>query len=233
MNHYTLEYLSDIFEPNESGKLKFAVNSSGAYLRESDFDIVHEKIMHTIVVKKDLTDFQHVHPEINSDGVFALEGFVFPRTGHYRLFADFSPKSTGHASHHHSSVVLYHDITVGELDEKERPDIQLTSRDQAQGYDVTMSLVREGHMPTLTFTIRRDGQLIVDLENYLGALGHLVVLSQDNLEYLHAHPTNSSGLKQNGTIDFMVHFTKPGLYKAFLQFQHENKVVTSGFGLCL
>jgi hypothetical protein len=233
MNHYTLEYLSDLFKPNEPGNLKFAINSSGAHLRESDFEIVHEKIMHTIVVKKDLTEFQHVHPEINSDGVFALEGFVFPRAGHYRLFADFSPKSIGHAGHHHSSMVLYHDITVGEPDEEERPNIQLISRDQAQGYDVTLSLAREGHMPTLSFTIRRDGQLITDLENYLGALGHLVVLSQNNLEYLHAHPDNSAGPKQNGTIDFMVHFTASGLHKAFLQFQHEHKVVTSSFGLYL
>lgn len=233
MNHYTLEYLSNIFKPNEPDNLKFAITSSGANLRESDFDIVHEKMMHTIVVKKDLTDFQHVHPEINSDGVFELKDFVFPRTGHYRLFADFSPKSMGHAGHHPSSVVLYHDITVGDPDEKERSNTQLTDRDQAHGYDVTMSLAREGHTPTLSFTIRRDGQLIVDLENYLGALGHLVVLSQDNLEYLHAHPDNSSGPKQNGTINFMVHFTKPGLYKAFLQFQHENKVVTSSFGLYL
>ena len=60
-----------------------------------DFDTVHEKIMHFIVVRKDLTNFQHLHPDFNKvTGEFTLSNLTFPSDGEYRLFADFTPTSS-------------------------------------------------------------------------------------------------------------------------------------------
>ena len=45
-----------------------------------------------------------------------------------------------------------------------------------------------GEESTLEFTVRRDGRVIDDLSDYLGAKGHLVALRDGDLAYLHVHP---------------------------------------------
>ena len=58
-------------------------------------NIVHEKIMHFIVIRKDLANFQHVHPDFNSStGEFTLSNLTLPSDGEYRLFADFTPTAS-------------------------------------------------------------------------------------------------------------------------------------------
>ena len=231
MRDYNINFLSGAFTPGVPGKISYSINDkAGTTLARSDFTEVHEKLMHTIVVNKDLSNFQHVHPEINGDGVFELDNFTFPDEGTYRLFADFSPAATSHGDHHHTSVVLHHDIQVGEKVSGE-PRIEPRTADYAQGYEINMRLNGDGHDKTMAFVITRDGQPITDLDNYLGALGHLVVLSKEGLEYLHAHPHGNSNDKQASSMDFMVHFTSAGRYKAFLQFQHRNEIITASFGL--
>src|SRR5690606_5307710 len=53
----------------------------------TEFDVVHDKLMHLIVVSKDLAWFNHLHPEHKGEGVFEVETVV-PRAGSYKLFAD-------------------------------------------------------------------------------------------------------------------------------------------------
>ena len=55
-----------------------------------DFDISHEKLLHLIIVSKDLSYFNHVHPEYKGKGVFEIIN-EFPAGGEYRLAADFKP----------------------------------------------------------------------------------------------------------------------------------------------
>jgi hypothetical protein len=54
-----------------------------------DFDVEHTKRMHLIVVRRDLTGFQHLHPSENADGTWSLP-VTLPEAGTYRVFADFS-----------------------------------------------------------------------------------------------------------------------------------------------
>lgn len=53
------------------------------------FDLEHERLMHAIVVRRDLTGFQHLHPTMAADGTWSLPLRV-AEPGAYRLFADFS-----------------------------------------------------------------------------------------------------------------------------------------------
>jgi hypothetical protein len=51
----------------------------------TDFAIAHEKVMHFIVVRKDLTQFQHLHPDFNKEtGEFSV-AVTFPAPGPYRF----------------------------------------------------------------------------------------------------------------------------------------------------
>ena len=54
-----------------------------------DFDVEHTKRMHVIVVRRDMTGFQHLHPTQRADGTWSVP-VTLPDAGTYRVFADFS-----------------------------------------------------------------------------------------------------------------------------------------------
>ena len=54
-----------------------------------DFDVEHTKRMHFIVVRRDMTGFQHLHPTQRADGTWSVP-VTLPDAGSYRVFADFS-----------------------------------------------------------------------------------------------------------------------------------------------
>ncbi|HEX2103024.1 MAG TPA: hypothetical protein VHF51_05195, partial [Solirubrobacteraceae bacterium] len=54
-----------------------------------DFDVEHTKRMHLIVVRRDMTGFQHLHPTESADGTWSVPTTVRD-AGSYRVFADFS-----------------------------------------------------------------------------------------------------------------------------------------------
>jgi hypothetical protein len=63
------------------------------------------------------------------------------------------------------------------------------------------------------------------LEPYLGALGHLILIHQDAVTFVHSHPDD--GAAAHGTLVFQARFPKPGIYRAWLQFQRAGRVFTS------
>jgi hypothetical protein len=54
------------------------------------FDVEHEKRMHLIVVRRDTSAFQHVHPTMAADGTWTVP-LTIAQAGSYRAFADFAP----------------------------------------------------------------------------------------------------------------------------------------------
>ena len=53
------------------------------------FQLVHEKPLHLIVVRKDLSGYQHVHPTMAADGTWTV-ALSLPVPGPYRAYADFT-----------------------------------------------------------------------------------------------------------------------------------------------
>jgi hypothetical protein len=62
----------------------------------------------------------------------------------------------------------------------------------------------------------------VEVQDYLGAKGHLVALREGDLAYLHTHPSGDA-------IRFETEFPTPARYRLFLQFKHDGKVHTAAF----
>jgi len=50
----------------------------------------HGEDLHVIVVRRDLTGFQHVHPQLGRAGIWTVP-LSLARGGVYRVFADFTP----------------------------------------------------------------------------------------------------------------------------------------------
>ncbi|OHV20996.1 hypothetical protein BBK14_27285 [Parafrankia soli] len=185
------------------------------------FDVRHDKRMHLILVRRDGTGFQHVHPGMTPEGTWSVPLSV-PAAGSYRAFADFAP--TGAAA-----TTLGVDLAAPGLFE---PVMHVPTRTAAvDGYEVTLAgdLV-SGRASPLTLTVRRDGRPVTDLEPYLGAYGHLVALREGDLAYLHVHPDGGPGEGPAGPdVPFVAEVPSAGGYRLFLDFQHDGAVRTVEF----
>ena len=192
-----------------------------------DFEVEHEKRMHFIVARDDLTGFQHLHPQMDADGNWTT-AITIPQPGRYRVFADFK--------HEGENQTLAQDLTVpGSADRLTLPAPSPTATTDA-GYDVelTGADTTAGETTELGFEITRDGQS-VEVEDYLGAKGHLVALRKGDLAYLHTHPSggeHGAGEHEGSSgepIRFETEFPTAARYRLFLQFKHEGRVHTAAF----
>ena len=181
-----------------------------------EFEVEHERRMHLIVVRRDMTGFQHLHPEQDADGSWSVS-VELSQPGSYRVFADFSRSGTRYT--------LASDLGVnGAAYLRDLPPAETTA-DAGDGYEVR----REPG--ELSFTVRRDGEP-VRVEPYLGAGGHLVALREGDLAFLHVHPVEHAedeGTGHSDAIAFEATFPTSGRYRLFLQFKHEGTVRTAAF----
>jgi hypothetical protein len=179
-----------------------------------DFDVEHTKRMHLILARRDLTGFQHLHPEQAPDGTWTTT-VQLPDAGSYRLFADFSHEGEAHT--------LATDLRVDGSTELEPLPAPRATAVSDGGYDVRLDAgdARPGEEANLRFTITKDGAP-VQTEPYLGAGGHLVALREGDLAFLHVHPTGDGP-------SFAATFPTEGRYRLFLQFKHNGRVQTVAF----
>jgi hypothetical protein len=176
----------------------------------TSFEELHERRMHLIVVRRDLTGFQHLHPHMSEDGTWRTN-LVFPTGGAWRVFADFA---TGEAA---STLGL--DVLV-EGDFRPEPLPEATTTAKVAGDVVTV--VAAGGGSHLRFDVTREGRR-VEVEPYLGAGGHLVALRWGDLAFLHVHPVGEED------IAFEVSYPARGNYRLFLQYSVGGEVRTAGF----
>ena len=178
-----------------------------------DFDVEHTKRMHLVVVRRDMTGFQHLHPTQAADGTWSVPA-TLRDAGSYRVFADFSVDGRAHT--------LADEITVDGTVRSQPLPAPVRSVD-VDGLRVrlTEGATRAGGESRLAFTVTRRGKPVA-VEDYLGAKGHLVTLRRGDLAFLHVHPDERS-------LRFMAEFPTAGTYRLFLQFQTDGRVHTAAF----
>ncbi|MFI7210831.1 hypothetical protein ACIBP4_04015 [Micromonospora maritima] len=188
------------------------------------YEVAHDKRMHLIVARRDLSGFRHVHPELADDGTWRVAS---PLTGPgvWRAFADFTP--TGG-----EPLTLGVDVTVpGTL--AARPLPAPATSTTVDGYTVTLTGAPEpGRTSRLTLSVSRDGRPVTDLQPYLGAYGHLVALRQGDLAYLHVHPEGTPGdgrTPAGPAVTFAAEVPSAGAYRLYLDFRHGDAVHTAEF----
>lgn len=195
----------------------------GAALRE--YTESHDKELHLIVVRRDLTGFQHVHPVRDAAGTWSVD-LGLAQGGTYRVIADFVPGGLAG-----DGVTLGTDLSVaGEFTPAALPAPASTST--ADGYEVRLTGDPvAGEESVLTFAVARDGRPVADLEPYLGAFGHLVSLRAGDLAYLHTHPAQLAHAGEVGgpRVRFATTFPTAGSYRLFLDFAHAGVVHTAAF----
>jgi uncharacterized membrane protein len=222
-------------------RLTLMPTKDGRVLR--DLVRVHEYLLHLIVVAPDLSFFDHVHPEPQPDGSFTID-YTFPSDGSYLLFADITPKGT------RSQVFrLPVSTTATTASSTTMPSIttaQLApSPALAKPLAADPTIVAELHTSPrksmagmhsqLLFRLSRSGQPLTDLQPYIGAMGHCVIVSEDTQTYLHSHPEQLLAPKPDARggpeVAFHTRFPKPGRYKVWGQFKRGEQILVADFVL--
>jgi hypothetical protein len=180
----------------------------------------HEKDLHLIVVRRDLSGFQHVHPTRGADGLWSIP-LTVADPGQYRAFADFRPAGRT------EGLTLGVDVPVAG-NYQARPLPRPAGTAEVDGYRVELEGdLSPGASSRLTLTVTKDGLPVTDLQPYLGAYGHLVALRDGDLAYLHVHPAESPTAGPD--IKFHAEVPSAGAYRLFLDFRHAGKVRTAEF----
>jgi len=181
------------------------------------FVVVHEKLFHAFVVSQDLSYFNHVHPVLRGDGVFAFP-VVLPKSGMFRVLGDFYPDG---ATPQLLTETLFVPGVPGEP-----PTL---SRDYSTKSDANMTVSlttlpeqsTAGNRTRMTFHVDPlDG-----FEKYLGAWGHMLAASDDLVDMIHLHPLRADG----ADVQFDVVFPRPRMYRVWVQFQRKGVVNTVHF----
>ncbi|MEW2354397.1 hypothetical protein [Spirillospora sp. NPDC029432] len=212
---YTLEPEARVLRPGAADFRFRVLGPDGEPVRE--YATVHDRKLHLIVARRDLTAFWHVHP-VEDGGVWTVR-LDLPEAGAYRVFADVAPEELGR------TLTLGADVEVaGAYAPRPLPGPARTWTDGA--YEIALEgEPAAGEGRALTFTVRKDGRPVDDLEPYLAAYGHLVVLRAGDLAYVHVHPDGEPG----PGIGFHIELPGPGTYRLFLDFKHGGTVRTADF----
>ena len=202
--------------------LDFELLNPATGKRALRYETIHEKLFHLFLVSADLKYFIHTHPELQRDGQFHLR-ITLPEPGIYRLLADCYPTGA-------TPQLLPAYLTTGGFGGTIAESIAYPPADLSpqKGESISVSLRMDppealpGRKSMLFFSITPgDG-----LEQYLGAWGHMLAVSNDLIDSIHEHPIYADGRPE---VQFNVFFPREATYKVWVQFQRRGVVNTVAF----
>lgn len=186
-----------------------------------DLNVEHEKKMHFLIVRDDMTEFQHVHPEYKN-GLWTVTANL-PKQGNYQLYVDIAPIEE-------KASVLRVPVTIGgpTLDAKApTPNADWSVQDGTYTAKLTIDQpLKTKEMKQWSFAITENGKPVTDLKPYLGAFGHVVELRHtDEDDFFHVHPMTEEQPK-DGKVVFQGSFPVKGRYTLYAQFNVSGSVKT-------
>jgi Cu+-exporting ATPase len=228
----------DIIRPDHPTRVVVQVRDAESGDLVDDLTRTHQVWMHMIVTRADLGTFAHLHPEpTGTAGEYAVEA-TFPTGGSYTVHTEFRRQGQM------ADILDSHTLSV---DGVSPVPVAVPAGDVRTytGAGVQVTLDGAAHVGgssdfTLGFTRPDRNAVVDDLQPYLGAAGHVVVMRADGAAFAHRHAEtfDDSGrpvLALPGTtfgpeLDLHVRFDRPGAYRLWAQFQLvDGTVVTAPF----
>lgn len=222
--NFTMEYAStpESIAAGTATTLAFTPKNLDNPTAAVPLDVEHEKKIHLIVVSEDLSWFDHIHPEYQANGSYTVVE-TFPNGGNYHLYADYRPSG---GTHQLDKI----DVTAKGKAVAAKTYSSPSTADVSGAFSVLMKPddgVFIGNKAIhFDGVFTRDGKPfdVNQLQNYLGAKGHMVAIHTETKEYVHLHP------EVEGTIlHFHTTFEKAGIYRAWLQFMAGGELHTTNF----
>ena len=211
---YNVGFIRPDVQPGKEALLKFTISELQSKKPISDLEIVHDKIMHVVLVRDDLKHFDHIHPEMIGSGIFAVP-YKFSSSGLYRIWVDF----TIDGMHH----IVDFDINVP-------GDVETEEKNLLDGIKVNFLAPNEIFADKeieLKFEIfDKNNKPIPITEKFLAADAHLISTDESLEEFNHNHDEK---FDKDNKVLFMHTFAKSGRHKIWLQFSAEGKAKTASF----
>jgi rRNA maturation protein Nop10 len=242
-----------VVKPGQKTKLLFRIFHPGNGEAIKKFEVVHERQYHLFVISQDMEYFQHIHPEEQADGTWSID-VTLPKAGYYKILSDFMPSGGS------SQFIARPLVTAGYTGDLAKDSAHLApdavSSKTVDGMTATLAYdpvsFSAGQYVHLNFhlTDAATGRPVTDLQTYLGAFGHTLIMSEDMVDYVHSHPLDilarnddDSGVPQftispdadmeklrgGPDVTFEGLMPKPGLYRAWTQFRRSDKIYTFAF----
>jgi hypothetical protein len=236
---YVLRVVTEPRAPRAGQKTRFRFSVGHPLSGEpvTEFAEVHDKLFHLFIVSRDMTQFFHEHPVKEKDGSFSYEHTI-PAAGHYMLFSDFMPVGGGPQMIARPLVTAGFDGDIASAMPNLTPDKSWVKT--ANGVTVELQIDpsklisgEETDVP-IHFTDEKTGEPVKNLQRYLGAFGHAMMLNEDMTEHVHAHPEQmleGTNVTSGGGPDLVFHalFPQPGHYRIWLQFLRNDVLSTVPF----
>jgi hypothetical protein len=212
------------------------------------FEVVHDRRYHLFVISQDMEYFQHIHPDQRADGTWAID-VTLPKAGYYKVLSDFLPSGGS------TQFIARPLVTAGYTGDLAADSAHLspdtTRKKTVDGLTAEVSFDPPefvaglyGHL-TFHLTDAASGRPATDLQPYLGAFGHTLIMSEDMVHYVHSHPIDISASDDEGPKQFMLPagvdpetlrggpevtfeglMPKAGVYRAWTQFRRNDKLYT-------
>lgn len=248
----------------EKVRLRFLINDPRTGHPVKQFQVMHDKFFHLFVISQDMKRFQHIHPRLESDGSFSIETLL-PDPGNYKVYCDIYPvegvpqviqrnlTTAGYAPDLLSAQArLVPDTSLTKIGEAvkiapenaEKLGVDYASLPAGDINSIKVELNLEpseiiaGRPVTLKYNLTdaKTGQPVHDLAPYLSAWGHTLILSEDQSDYVHSHPSETvptdverSKLRGGPAVTFEALFPRPGNYRIWTQFLRGNAIITVSF----
>jgi hypothetical protein len=164
----------------------------------------------------------------------------FPKPGAYLILSDVLPTGASPQFLRRTLVTADYTGDIASQAARLEPDSPLVKTEGSITAAVTLDPPRlvagqYGHL-TYVLTDEASGAPVVDLQPYLGAFGHTLILSEDLLDVVHSHPSEgpdsdiSRGLG-GPRVTFEGYLPRPGRYRAWTQFLRAGELSTRSFTL--
>jgi len=230
--------VSDDVVPGVPTTVRIRVTDASTGRPVDDIGRSHEAWMHLIATRDDLGTFAHVHPQPGGrPGEFSSR-LTFPTEGRYLIYTEFRRRGEM------VDLIERHTITVGDprqvVHEKPSP----SPREQVVN-GIRVTLIGDAEVGTTSrFTYRfadaATGRPIDNLQPYLAAAGHVVIMPLDGSHFAHEHAEVEDdrgrpvfalpGQTFGPDLGLHADFPRPGLYRLWGQFRDANgRVLTTTF----
>lgn len=226
---------SDTYIPNVNRAFQFTIKDGDGNKVKN----IKKDIAHLIIIRKDLTNMQHILPTFDNDtDEFNIESVTFNEAGSYRVFAEFSPEDAPKDDFGRDIIYSpYVDIQVGAVDTTAVTDLGTDKLTDSTGsLQTEFSIMKGDGVSTdlvatplnLSLRYKKDGLPFTNLQSYLGGLGHMVIFDT-SLNYLQADVVTDENIPQSGLVIYQTTFPKAGQYKLYVQTKAGDVVSTSSF----
>tara|TARA_B110000285_G_scaffold123635_1_gene139665 strand:- start:9727 stop:10656 length:930 start_codon:yes stop_codon:yes gene_type:complete len=207
------------------------LTSGGMSIAPHELALTHTKKMHVMVVDPSLQDYHHVHPQPDGlNGQYTFE-FTPNRAGTYQVFVEIVPLRT------RRQIIATGTIEVGGVASTMKFERQIESIVDGLRFslgDMPAERMRTGVDYRFELDVTAADGSIVELQDVMGAQGHMVAFDAAGKGFAHMHPIGSvvsARSLESPELAFLFNVPNPGWYRVFAQVQVSGREVFGHFDL--